>query len=208
MDEFLRSLDALQWVFFISAVGGGCLFVVRMILMVFAGFGGDADFHVDHADAVDVADTAHGGDPSDGHHGDGDAYAGVKILSFQGIMAFFTMFGLTGLGCLRGGSTGAFTALGTAVAVGILSAWVLALLVSLMVRMQASGTLDIKNAVGQVGTVYLTLPAGGEGKVQVSVQGRQQVLDAISEDKGEIKTGERIRVVGVSGTSTLVVEKA
>ena len=199
MQQFLDSLTAMEWIFFISAVAGGSLFLVRMLLMFVAGVGHDMGLHVDPGDGVDV-------------HVDGDASvdhadAGMKLLTFQGFMAFFMMFGLMGLWGMRGGMIGATLSLITAVATGVGSAWLIALLTRFMMRMQSSGTLDIYNALGQEGSVYLTIPAEGEGKVQVTVQDRLMVMDAASGDKEELKTGERIRVIGISGTSILVVEK-
>jgi membrane protein implicated in regulation of membrane protease activity len=164
------------------------------------------DMDVDHGDGVDFhADGAdvHADGEATGDHAD----AGMKLLTFQGLMAFFMMFGLMGLWGMRGGMIGATLSFITAVATGVGSAWLIALLTRFMMRMQSSGTLDIYNALGQEGSVYLTIPAEGEGKVQVTIQDRLMVMDAASGDKEELKTGERIRVIGISGTSILVVER-
>ena len=203
MDTFLASLTAMEWIYFICAVAGGTLFLIRMILMIVAGVGDDVDLHVDHADGMDMDGHDMGHDVDHADAGD----AGVKLLSFQGIMAFSTMFGLVGMGCTRQGNFGLIISLTMATAVGVATAWVVAMILRFMVKMQSSGTLDIYNALGQEGTVYLTIPKDEVGKVRVTVQDRLRVLDAVAEDKEEIKTGERVRVLGLSGTSVLVVDR-
>ena len=73
--------------------------------------------------------------------------------------------------------------------------------------MQADGTIQLDNAVGQEGSVYLTIPEGGSGQVRVTVQGALKIFDAVSESGGEIPTGENIKVTKVISGSTLVVRK-
>ncbi len=211
MDEYLSSLTALEWVFLISAIVGSCLFLVRLVLMVMGAHGdadvGDAD--VGDVHVGDVHADVHGDVHADAHDSAiSDADADVKLLSFQGITAFFMMFGLVGLGCLRGGFLGSILSLSVACLAGLATAWVTGYLFMLMVRMQSSGTLDLYGAFGEEGTVYLTIPPDGQGKVQVTVQERLLVLNAVSQNNEEIKTGERVKVVDLSGPSVLVVQRS
>jgi hypothetical protein len=55
--------------------------------------------------------------------------------------------------------------------------------------------------------VYLTIHDGGTGKVQVEVQGRLCVLDAISTNDQTIETGTAVKVIRVTGGGVLAVEK-
>ncbi len=66
--------------------------------------------------------------------------------------------------------------------------------------------MDNAAAIGEQGTVYLTIRAKGTGKVQVAMHGRPREFEAVAKDGAEIKTGERIRVLEVND-SVLVVEK-
>ena len=74
--------------------------------------------------------------------------------------------------------------------------------------LRASGTLDYRNAIGQVGVVYLPIPGGmaGPGQVEVTVQGRLRVVQAFTREAGRIPNRARIRVVDVMDQNTLVVE--
>ena len=48
---------------------------------------------------------------------------------------------------------------------------------------------------------------GGTGKVQIGVQGRLQIFDAVSAAKVPIASGERVRVASVVSGNIMVVEK-
>ena len=71
-----------------------------------------------------------------------------------------------------------------------------------------SGTLDYNNALGEVGTVYLPIPAGmgGTGKIQVIVQGRLKEIQAFTRHDQRIENRVRVRVVELLDDNTLLVE--
>jgi membrane protein implicated in regulation of membrane protease activity len=175
--------------FLICAGVGGFFFLIKLIGMCFGADHGDADFSADHDFAV--------------HEGD----AGFRLLSVQSVAAFFLLFGLVGYAMLRVSKFPAGWAVTGASAAGLTAMVVIALVFMLFRRMQSSGTLDLANAVGQEGQVYLRIPPGGTGKVQVIVQGRQVILDAGSAGKDEIKSGDRVRITTVVGNSIVTVEK-
>ena len=214
MTEFFESLKPIETVFFVCAFVGGVLFLVRMILF-FIGMGhhgvdADAGFDGDLGHDVDVGhmgDVGH--DVGDAHgdlHGHGaDTESSFKFISLQSITAFFMMFGLVGLALSYQSKWPATLSIVGALAAGVFSVWVIGKLMGAMIRLQSEGTLDIRNAVGQEGTVYLTIPATGKGIVQITVQDSLRELTAVSLDKIEIKTGERVVVEDVTGGNTLVV---
>lgn len=69
------------------------------------------------------------------------------------------------------------------------------------------GTMDIKNAIGLTGNVYLKIPKSNEGigKIQVIVQGSLRELEAVTRGE-EIATGEEVIVTEVTDDK-VVVEK-
>jgi hypothetical protein len=181
--EYAALIDT---VFLVCAVLGGSLFAVRSLLQ-FLGVGGE--------------DDAGGGD-----HADADGDAGFRVLSLQGLGAFALMFGLVGLALTRQSGVGTGIALPIAALAGFGTVWVIGRLFAAMGKLQSSGTLNMYSAIGEEGSVYLTLQRGGMGKVQVAVQGRLGVFDAREQDGHELATGKRVRVVGVASGDVLVVQ--
>ena len=95
-------------------------------------------------------------------------------------------------GGLRGGGDGA---VGVAYAFGY--------------ELRSDGNLDNRNALGVSGKVYLTVPAkrGGEGKVNILLQGSYVERNAVTDEAEPLTTGSEIVVIGLSGQSTLVVKR-
>ena len=144
------------------------------------------------------------------HTGDLDVThsdVGFKLLSFQTMTAFLMMFGLVGFALLRAEKMGALISLGGATVAGAATAWLVALMFHAMRKLQSAGNYDPHQAIGQRGSVYLNIPAGGTGKVTVTVNNRLSVLDAVAQDKSEMKTGVAVEIVEIVGTNVLVVKK-
>ncbi len=116
------------------------------------------------------------------------------------------MFGIVGLAIHRAGLLPIFSIAGGGLA-GMFTVWLNGLIFAAMLRLQREGTINIKNAVGQQGSVYLSIPEDGTGQVRVVVQGSLKVFDAISGDNLKILTDEKIKVVGVADNRTLIVSK-
>ncbi len=183
--------SGLEMFFLVCAGFGGGLFLVRFVMQLVMGVeaDGDVDIQVGHSDVT---------------HGDADV--SFKLLTIQGLTAFFMMFGLVGFALLRESHAGSAIALGGALVAGVATVWLIGKIFAVVKKLQSSGTMDNNGAVGEQGSVYLTIQAHGGGKVQVTVKGRPREFEAVSKDGSEIKTGERIKVVEVN-SSVLVVEK-
>ena len=206
MPAFIENLNGLELLFACCAVFGTVLFAIRLIMMF---IGGIDDAH--SADAHDMGDMDTGTGDVDGadmdHTGDvHDSDISFKLLSLQGITAFFMMFGLVGWAVIRQSPENALIPIAAGTVAGLLTVWVMKKIFQFATSLQSSGTMNLNNAIGQEGTVYLTIHPGESGKVQVSVQDRLSVLEAVAESNEEIKTGEPIRVVRITA-GKLVVEK-
>ncbi|MDH5505609.1 MAG: hypothetical protein OEZ02_00130 [Anaerolineae bacterium] len=208
-------MDNLTWVEFLyltSAIIGGVLFLLRAIMFFGAGeiFSGDADGHIDGDIGGDFDGDFEGDVHGDLHgHMDGDHGStdySFKFLSMQGLTAFFMMFGLVGMALVQAGWQVIFTMLG-GTAAGLFTVWVISRIFVGMKMLQSDGTVRMVNAIGQKGTVYLTIPASGTGQVRVAVQGALKIFDAVSANKKKIPTGENIQVIEVIANNILVVEK-
>lgn len=138
-----------------------------------------------------------------------DHDSGMSIFSIRGVTAFFTGFGWTGVILTKRGFGLPLTVL-IALAVGGALMIGIYLMMRSFMRLQSSGTLDYGNAVGQIGTVYLTIPAkqGAGGQVETMIQGRLVTAEALQRGAVPLKPGTKVMVVERMGSSTLVVEPA
>jgi len=179
----------LGTIYLICAIAGGTILVLRLIFML-VGFdqGDGADIPMELNGAVGIDDTG----------------GGMTLLSMQSIAGFFTMFGLVGMGLLQIETTALWSLFGALVAGGF-TAWATAMIFLQMRRLQSEGNFVISNAIGQIGTVYLTIPETGTGVVSIAVNGTLRSLDAISEKGQRIPTGSMVRVVATTAGKILIV---
>lgn len=196
MTLFGADFNGVDLVFLISAIAGFALLLVRGLISMLGlsddGGGGGADIHDDFSMDHDS-------------HATGDA--GFSLLTMHGLTSFFMMFGLGGLTFSRGfGLNNAISILGASF-LGIAMMVVMAKLMQVLVSMQSKGNISVANAAGCKGSVYLTIPAGGMGQVQISIQDRLQIFDANTEDGEALATGTRIEVVGAIDGGTVTVKK-
>ncbi|MGF1530903.1 MAG: hypothetical protein ACFCU4_06040 [Puniceicoccaceae bacterium] len=187
MIDWWTTLDFSKQVFFGLGILSLFLMVVELLLSV-VGLTG-ADF-----DSPDI--------------GAGDHPSGLGILSFRTITAFFTGFGWTGAILLnREYSLAAAIFWGFVAGVLLMFAvyWVM---VSLM-RLQSSGTLSLRNAIGLDAVVYMRIPGQrtGAGKVEVLVQGQLRIIDAFTTDDDEIPPRRSVTVVDTFANKALLVRE-
>jgi len=134
------------------------------------------------------------------------ADASFKALTFQGIMAFMMFFGLGGLYVLEGDSDQTSLAIVVGSVTGFSSMYGTGKLFQLFVSLQSDGTIDMDDSIGSVGTIYLRIPEGGVGQIQVESGNAMRTYNAKSEDGQGIATGEFAEVIDVI-SSTLIVRR-
>ena len=177
----------MEKIFLGCAIVGGGLFFLRSI-MILSGLVGD-----DNALDVDVTDS-HGAPVAD-----------FKMVTLHGLTAFFFMFGLVGFLMLRNDHASPWLASGVAAVVGAATMFIIAKIFQAVLKLRSDGTIYPKDAIGQIGSIYLTIRPGQTGKVQVTVRDALKVFDARARDTAmELKTGERVKVVETA--DVLVVE--
>lgn len=184
----LGSATGLELLFAGSAVVGGILFVLYFFLLMIGGI------------ATDVFDGLFGIDVDLG------ADASFKALTFQGLMAFLMFFGLAGLYTLKSTETSTL-AIAIGGIAGFASMYGTGKLFQLFITLQSDGTVEISEAVGANGTVYLRIPHDGAGQVQVNFGGSLRTMNAKSHDDAEIGNGEFIEVVDTMGDVLIVKRK-
>ena len=139
-----------------------------------------------------------------GEVGEGGA---TGIFSIRSIGSFFTGFGWTGAMFLQNGhSVGAATLAATLVGSLILAGFLS--LMRWLHSFKSDGTVNYKNAVGNVGSVYIPIPPNrkGMGQIQVEVQGRLAVINAVSDSEEKLENRTAVRVDSLVDSRTLLVK--
>ena len=99
INTWWQSLPLFEQIFWVIALLFSLLFLIQTIISFTAGDAdtavGDADAYVDHDDGI-----------------------GYQFFTIKNLIAFFTMFGWTGIACIRGGISAGATIL-LAVAAGL-----------------------------------------------------------------------------------------
>ena len=183
----LGDVTGIDMLFAASALVGGILFVLYFFLLMIGGI------------ATDIFDGLFGIDVDMG------ADASFKALTFQGIMAFLMFFGLAGLYVTKSGGGPSPAILAGAIAGGA-SMYFTGKLFELFVNLQQDGTVELSEAIGAKGQVYLRITDEGVGQVTVEVNEAQRTFNAKSEAGTGIATGDFIEVVDTIG-EVLVVKR-
>jgi hypothetical protein len=172
-------------IYFIMALVGTGLFVLRLAIALFGG--GDSDFDM-HADD-------HAGDSS------------FTFFSLLSILAFFMGAGWMGLTCRvnwdMSSMTSALAAAGFGTALMAMASGLMAFARSLNQVVE----YDLATAVGHTASVYMSIPARGEGrgKIKVAVSGRLKMMDAISTGPS-IPEFRSVKVIAVRDDGAFEVE--
>lgn len=181
----IEAPSLMEIIFVSCAVLGGILFFIMMLLMMV----GDVLGGVTDAIGIDI-----------------DAGGGAfEILSIQGLSVAIMMFGLTGMFGLSATNSDVVAVLagGVGAAAGMYGMGKMMYGIN---QLQADGTVDYRDAIGQRGQVYSRIKPNETGEIQVPVDGTLKTLLARAQDKSLlIPSGEFIRVVDVIGSTMIVV---
>lgn len=189
MNEFFEGMSGLEQTYWIVAMIGSGIFAI-IFIMTFIG-GGDADMEADGTDF----------DADDGG-------VGFQFFTFKNVVAFFTIFGWTGIICLDNQMSTGMTVVISSVA-GFIMMVITSFLFYSMSKLTQSGTLKMEKAVGVIGEVYLPIGANRSkvGKVSIKVQGSLRELEAITDSEEELSTSTMIKVLEIVSAELLLVEK-
>ncbi|MBG6133611.1 hypothetical protein IWQ47_005036 [Aquimarina sp. EL_43] len=189
MNEFFEGMSTFEQAYWIIAILGSIIFLI-IFALTFIG-ASDVDMEADISD-VDADD---GG-------------VGFQFFTFKNVIAFFTIFGWTGILCIDNELSTIVTIFISSFA-GLLMMILTSLLFFWIHKMAESGTLKIKNAIGAIGEVYLPIGANRSsiGKIQIKVQGSLRELEAVTDSEEILSTSTIVKVVEIIGSELLLVEK-
>lgn len=135
---------------------------------------------------------------------DGESTGSIQVFTVRNLLAFLVGLGWAGLSALDAGHTDLMAII---IGIGVGSAFVVVqvALFYFMSKLSQPNEPSIQSALGEMGTVYLTVPAQkqGIGKVTVVIDGTVRTLSAITHGE-ELKTGSLIRVDSIAGDAVVV----
>lgn len=203
------------------AVPSTLILVLQTIFLLF-GMGSHAESDVDGHDfdhdaphdiahdMCDVCGEVHDGgaelDLPDGDAGHTIHDPGLRIFTVRGFVAFFSVFGWLGIVLSKQGIPTGYTLVFSVVA-GLLAMIAVAAIIKSALSLQCAGNMDIQNAIGKTGRVYIPIPPArsGSGKVQLVVQEQLRELEAVTDAPETLSSGREVITVAASNRNVLVV---
>lgn len=153
-----------------------------------------------------------GMDASDGASADfdGDLHSGdmpFQLFSLRNLTNFMLGFSWGGIGLYNHIHNKLLLTL-AALIIGIGMLLLFFLIIKQIMKLSQDNTMDIKTAIGQTATVYLTIPGhnAGKGKINVKIQETMREIDAVT--TGEtLPTGSLVKVTEIINDTIINVEK-
>lgn len=219
MTDWWNGLTMLEQVFYYCAIPATIILVIQTILSIMGIGNGDGD--VDFDNDVDFDSDIDGDTSIDSDFDDTvgtaaestiidtvESASSLKFFSIRGIVAFFSLFGWVGVVLAEEGLN-TLLIFFIATICGLIGMFVIAMMFYMISKMQRNGNINIKNAIGNIGQVYLTIPAkqSGQGKILITIQERYTEVSAMTSSLKPLSTGTMVRVVDVIDINTLLVEK-
>lgn len=207
MQSWWETLTAFERVMWLIALPFSAIFLIQMILS-FIGIGGGAtDPGVDLPGDIhtDISADSSGNDVQ---HSNADSGPGFSLFTLRNFIAFFTVFGWSGIAFDHSGMGNGLTVI-LSMLLGVLAMVVISALFYFIMKMAENGNASAKNAVGAVGKVYLPIKAheGNIGKVHVAFQGSLREMQAVTRQEFDLPTNTIIKVAGIAGGDILIVER-
>lgn len=178
--QFLQTSS--NTVFWISAIIGTTLFVLRMLMAILG-----SAFDYDDTDIDFEGDIEH-------HH----TVPSFKLFTLHSLSGFFMMFGWVGLACTQQLVMPYTHAIALAFMVGVITMIIVALIFKGASLLESPGTtFGIESTVALIGTVYQEIPAYGQGKINLTVHGVTREILAQSQYHIPIASFTLVKVIKV-----------
>lgn len=207
MGSWWFEISLLNKIFAAGSVFFGVLFVWQIVgLLVGLQTGSETDSMTDSADASpDATSFDESGTEADIHaYGENAGGISFSLVSLRSLIAFGTLFTWAGTLYLASGASPVWAIL-YAFVWGVVAMFGVSYLVYKLVNLQEIGNVNLWDALGEEGLVYIRIPPGGVGKVRVMVGETISYVNAVSRSRTSLEAGAPVRVVGVSDAKTLEV---
>lgn len=205
MTQWWDGLSLISQVFALIAIPSTLILLIQTVLLFFGIGNDDSDFDSVDSDVDFDIDDVSDGSLIDSHADGGNS--GFALFSIRGIVAMLCIGGWSGLVMLEAGLPEILSVI-LALNFGMLALFGIAYLMKIAMKLQSSGNIDLGNAIGKTGCVYIPIPpqATGRGKINVVVQDKYIEVEAVTTSARKLATGESVRIVSTDETGLLVVE--
>ncbi len=187
MMDFFVGMSTLQQSFWWVAIIASFIFLVQLIFTIIG-----TDFTDGlHADFDGDLDAVHGP---------------FQLFSFRNLINFLMGFGWTGVAFYHSFENQMFLVILSAI-VGCLFVVIFFIVIKQIMKLTEDNTFTIDKLIGKTAEVYLRIPEqkSGKGKVQVSLNGSNHELLAVTETE-EILSGTLVKIIRIE-EKILIVEK-
>ena len=169
-------ITILTWV---ALVAGGIL-ILLMLLSLLGGLDLDVDIGSTEVD------------------GDGGGIGLIKgVLTFTSVASWFMKVFLVS-------TKNPYLAGALGVIIGTIAFFLMSYLFKLMLEQDENVNWSVTDSLFSNGEVYLRIPPGGSGLINVNIKGTKRELKAKSTSEVEIKTGAKVRIVETEGEFAIV----
>ncbi len=191
--EWWTTLSGIEHFFWIMAIFSSAVFVIVFVVNLL-GFDADSDFDMDTH--VDVHTDAHADS------------GGTQLFSIKAITSFLTFFSWTGV-LLTGEGRSLWEIIPYSFISGLIAMTLVIFLLKKFSDLTESGNADPLDLIFEKGDVYLPIPGDqkGKGRVLITLNRSLREMNAVTQDKEEIHTGDKIRVLEILPENVLLVEK-
>lgn len=193
MINYFNSLDVFSKTLFLISFVTGIIYIIQTAMMF---FGTDVDLDTDLNTDLDT-DL----DSTDIDNAQKDTGFTFGWLSFKNLINFLLIFSLTGLISVEKGLSHSLAII-LSILSGVIFIFIMGFLFSMMKKLSQNNTPEMKNLVGEIGTVYLKIPIDGTGQVKLTHGSALKIMDARS--NVEIPRDATIKVIKTLGNIVYV----
>lgn len=177
-------ITLFTWVAWISTA----VFGLFLLMMLVGGVSHSLDFDID------------GDGMPDGHD-----FSGFKILTVQGLAAFGMGLGWSGRAFLVELGWKLWPTMIVSSVIGFAMLILMAVIMRQLKKLDETPVRDLNACVGKTAIAYTPFYRNAVGKVEVTLNGRKQILDARNEGTKEISSFETILVTNLGSDGMLKV---
>ncbi|NQU05074.1 MAG: hypothetical protein HQ568_03205 [Calditrichaeota bacterium] len=197
MSEWWAALTGIERIFVALALPFSLLTIIQLILELLGSGSDHGAYDGDVSQGIDSLSIDHSA----------GFFDHFTFFSVRNLIYFFMMFGWTGLACVKCGMP-IWLSILIAFIVGLLTMIIIGWIFYMFSKLTESGNVKIKNAVGSVGTVYISIPEkrSGSGVVQLVLQGATQEITSMT-DGEKIESGISVEVKEILRGNIALVAK-